>query len=56
MLEILGIILIIILSPIALIAIFFGLIIILGILYFIVAVITEGIRRVIEMFKERLKE
>lgn len=56
MLDILAIILIIILSPAALIAAFIGPVIILGIIYFIVAVIAEGIKRIIKMFKEELKE
>ena len=56
MLDILAIMLIIILSPAALIAAFIGLVIILGIIYFIVTVIAEGIKRIVEMFKEELKE
>lgn len=56
MLEILGIILIIIFSPVALIAGFFSLVIIIGLIYFIVSVIVKGIKRIIKSFKEELKE
>ena len=55
MLEVLAIILTIILSPAILIAGFISLIIVIGILYFIVAVIIEGIKRTINMFKQELK-
>lgn len=56
MLEILGIILIILLSPVILIAGFLSLIIVLGIIYFVVILIVEGITKIVNMFKEKLKE
>ena len=56
MLEALAIILIIIFSPVILIAGFISLVIIIGLIYFIVIMIAEGIRRIINIFKEGLKE
>lgn len=56
MLTVLAIILIIIFSPLILIAGFVGIVIILGIIYFIVALMVECIKRIIKTIKGEQKE
>ncbi len=52
MLEVLAIILIIIFSPVILIAGFINLVIILGLIYFIISLILEGIKRIAKIIKK----
>jgi hypothetical protein len=56
MLEVLAIILIIIFSPVILIAGFISFMMIVGIIYSIVSGIIEGIKKIAKMIKEEQKE
>ena len=55
MLEVLAIILIIIFSPVILIAGFINLVIILGLIYFIISLILEGIKRIAKIIKKQVE-
>ena len=55
MLEVLVIILIIIFSPVILIAGFISLVIILGLIYFIISLILEGIKRIAKIIKKQVE-
>ncbi len=55
MLEVLAIILIIIFSPVILIAGFISLVIILGLIYFIISLILEGIKRIAKIIKKQVE-
>ena len=55
MLEALVIILIIIFSPVILIAGFISLAIILGLIYFIISLILEGIKRIAKIIKKQVE-
>ena len=55
MLDVLVIILIIIFSPVILIAGVFSLVIILGLIYFIISLILEGIKRIAKIIKKQVE-
>ena len=55
MLDVLVIILIIIFSPVILIAGFISLVIILGLIYFIISLILEGIKRIVKIIKKQVE-